>query len=501
MYQQFFNLKETPFAIEPNSRFIILNEEHQEALATLIYAIEQREGWALLLGYPGVGKTTLIMALFQEMGDSVVAGVITNPRLEPLDFFNMVALELGMDGPITSKGQFLVALRHLIGRYRQEGRALLLVVDEAHSLTLELLEEIRLLGNLDDGSPRVLNIFLVGQPQVLRLLKQASDQGLMQRFRRYHILKAMDQEGTATYIRHRIKVAGGDPLLFNPQALAAVYQITGGNCRLINSLCDESLLLAFTREQRTVTKEIVLEASEENPALKLQKSNLRTESPKTAPAALECEEARTEPAPERARDTRPAPPEPGPAKEPAAPKAAARPKKPISAKTADASRNEPDTADELIPGLEPEVDLTSAPAPGPADRDKKTAPEAEVRKPKWPKTKPPRKKGPGGRFAASLSKDAPHGTLKRLLVLLVILGLLGGGYYFMSMGGYGQVKRIFQRLTGSGGSEFFVPQTSQPVKVEQNDPLEAGKKDWGPVAPAPASADPKAAQAKTSGGS
>ena len=378
MYQQFFNFKEAPFAIEPNSRFIILNEEHQEALATLIYAIEQREGWALLLGYPGVGKTTLIMALFQEMGDSVVAGVITNPRLEPLDFFNMIALELGMEGPLTSKGQFLVALRHLIGRYRQEGRSILLVVDEAHSLTLELLEEIRLLGNLDDGSPRVLNIFLVGQPQVLRLLKQASDQGLMQRFRRYHILKALDQNGTASYIRHRIKVAGGDPQIFSPEALAAVHEMSGGNCRLINSICDEALLLAFTREQRTVNGENVLEAAEDNPALKLQKSSLksvrqtRPSPPRATPAAV----PPAVEAPLRKAAPQPAPRKKAPEPEVDLPKAAPPPAK---AKAPEPEKNDspmPASADALIPGLEPEVESTTAPeiAQDPGGKKKRTRP-------------------------------------------------------------------------------------------------------------------------------
>ena len=486
MYQQFFNFKEAPFAIEPNSRFIILNEEHQEALATLIYAIEQREGWALLLGYPGVGKTTLIMALFQEMGDSVVAGVITNPLLEPLDFFNMVALELGMEGPITSKGQFLVALRHLIGRYRQEGRSILLVVDEAHSLTLELLEEIRLLGNLDDGSPRVLNIFLVGQPQVLRLLKQASDQGLMQRFRRYYILKTLDQNGTLSYVRHRIKVAGGDPQVFSPEALAAVHQASGGNCRLINSLCDESLLLAFTREQRTISKEIVLEAADENPALKLQAHRIKPRPRAKAPSAQPAPAARpAEKEPEAEAAPPAAEPKPAaPARRPAPGDAVSAPQKPRGRRAAAST-----PADDLIPGMAPEAEPAARTAPAKKPGGEKPGGAGPARQAKWPTT-PPRKKGLAGRFAASLSSTAPHGMLKRFLVLVVVLGLLGGGYHFLSGGGYGRLKKVFYQVTGLGQPEFYLPMAGQERIKIQRDPLEAGRKDWGPVAPAPVAVRP-----------
>ncbi|MBU1349384.1 AAA family ATPase, partial [Patescibacteria group bacterium] len=117
-----------PFALEPDSRFLVMGDEHKEALATLIYAMEQREGWALLLGEAGVGKTTLIMALLKELGEVVVPAVVTNPLLEPLDFFNMIALELGMDGPYESKGQFLIALGQIISQCRKEHKVLLLVV-------------------------------------------------------------------------------------------------------------------------------------------------------------------------------------------------------------------------------------------------------------------------------------------------------------------------------------------------------------------------------------
>ena len=154
----------------------------------------------MLLGQPGVGKTTLVIALLKDLGERVIPAVITNPRVEPLDFMNMMALELGLPGPFRSKGQFLVALNDLLKQCRREGKVILLVVDEAHSLLPEMVEELRLLGNLDDSSPRVLNIFLVGQPELLKLIKQSGGTSLLQRLRRYYLLRPMGEEETTRYI-------------------------------------------------------------------------------------------------------------------------------------------------------------------------------------------------------------------------------------------------------------------------------------------------------------
>jgi general secretion pathway protein A len=261
LYTEFFQLKEMPFALEPDSRFLVMADEHKEALATLIYAIEQREGWALLLGEAGVGKTTLIMALLRELGEVVVPAVVTNPLLDPLDFFNMIALELGMDGPYASKGQFLIALGQLISQCRKESKILLLVVDEAHSLTPRLLEELRLLGNLDSASPRVLNIFLVGQPKVVLLMKKAGARGLMQRLHRHYMLKPLSANEVAGYVRHRLEVAGGSPDIFDESALREVHSITNGTPRVINALCDETLLVAYGQGKRRVDRELVRQAA------------------------------------------------------------------------------------------------------------------------------------------------------------------------------------------------------------------------------------------------
>ena len=222
----------------------------------------------MLLGQPGVGKTTLVIALLKELGERVIPAVVTNPRVEPLDFMNMMALELGLPGPFRSKGQFLVALNDLIKQCRREGKVILVVVDEAHSLMPEMVEELRLLGNLDDSTPRVLNIFLVGQPELLKLIKQSGGTSLLQRLRRYHLLRPLGEDETERYIEHRLKVAGGNPSLFTQKAVAAIHRLTRGVPRLINSLCDDALLLAYTQDLAQVDIPQVVAAAKDDPSLR-----------------------------------------------------------------------------------------------------------------------------------------------------------------------------------------------------------------------------------------
>ena len=235
MYTEYFGLKEMPFAAEPNPRLLVLMEEHREALATMVYAIEQQEGWALIVGEPGVGKTTLIMALLRELGERVIPAVITNPTLTPLDFMNQVALELGLEGPFVSKGPFLSTLGQFINRCRLQGRKVLLVVDEAQDLSAEMVEELRLLGNLDASLPRVLNILLVGQPELVRVLKRSASRALLQRLHRNYALKPLNPTASAEYIRQRLTLAGSQREIFEPDALEAVHEMTGGVPRLINA--------------------------------------------------------------------------------------------------------------------------------------------------------------------------------------------------------------------------------------------------------------------------
>lgn len=469
MYTGFFHLRELPFALEPDSRFLVLAEEHKEALVTLIYAIEQREGWALLLGDAGVGKTTLIMALLRELGEVVIPAVITNPLLEPLDFFNLAALELGMDGPYASKGQFLIALGQVINQCRQDNKVLLLVIDEAHSLTPRLLEELRLLGNLDGASPRVLNIFLVGQPKVLLLMKKAGARGLMQRLHRHYLLKALSSDDTASYVRHRLEIAGGTKEIFNAEALREVHRLTGGNPRLINSLCDESLILAFSQNKHHVDGDMVRQAGEHDASLRWSEPAAPLSQPE-------------EPAPARpAVEEKPAVPEEPPAPEPAGMAAEPRPVPPLRESRPFPARPEPPARE-----LDDSLEAVLKPPRGGKQAAAKPAKE--------------RRAGLGTRFASSLSKKSRGGLWRRLLFLIFILLIIGIVYLLSSQDGLRQAKRWWWIIKGRPGPELYLPgEGNQPVRRDRSRSTQqpdAGETDWGPKVLAPA---PKAASESPGG--
>jgi len=472
LYTGFFHLRELPFALEPDSRFLVLDEEHKEALATLIYAIEQREGWALLLGEAGVGKTTLIMALLRELGEVVIPAVITNPLLEPLDFFNLVALELGMDGPYASKGQFLIALGQLINQCRQDNKVLLLVIDEAHSLTPRLLEELRLLGNLDGASPRVLNIFLVGQPKVLLLMKKAGARGLMQRLHRHYLLKPLSAADTAQYVRHRLQVAGGTKEIFNDEALGEVHRLTGGNPRLINALCDEAMILAYGQDKQRVDAAMVREAGEHDSALSWSEPAAPLSQIEEASQARAAEEKPFVKPADEEPETRPAaseePPAPGPRRKPLKPRQSPPPGE---------SRRFPAKPETFARGLDDSLEANLQPPRGGKEAAAQTAKE--------------RKTGLGSRLAASMSKKSRGGLWRRLLFLIFVLLIIGIAYVLTSQDGLQQAKRWWWILKGRPGPELYLPSDdNRPTRRDPSRSIQqpdAGEKDWGPkiMAPAP----------------
>lgn len=465
MYTDFFHFKEKPFALEPSARFIMLGKDHREALATMVYAIDEQEGYALLLGQPGVGKTTLIIALLKELGDRVIPAVVTNPRVAALDFMNMMALELGLPGPYQTKGQFLVALTDLIKRSRREGKVVLLVIDEAHSLPPDMVEELRLLGNLDDSTPRVLNIFLVGQPELVKLLKSSNAVSLLQRLRRYHVLRPLSQEETKAYVRHRLRVAGGDPGTFDDQALEGVYRLSRGIPRLINSVCDDALLLAFTREQLKVDLALVMAGAKDDPTLRWtfgEPDALGLSQPQPAaanPLATPAAPAAAYAAPATTWTPPPAPPiapaVPPPARPPAP--AAARYQAP------------------------PPPAMTQA-KPSRAERRAQAYAEKARRKAEKSKPKPRKAAPPPSAAAAPISPGAPRppkkGNLwKKLVALVLAVAVIWGIYVFYKTVG----KKIAVRL-GLLKPAILMPAeispalTRKPAKAQ-----EQGPPDWGPL--------------------
>jgi len=247
-----FGLKEPAFGIEPDLRFLALSESQREAMATLLYAVEHNEGWALVTGPSGCGKTILLQALAQDLGAEIHLALVNYPRMEVLDLFNLIAADLGLSGPFGGKGDFVVHLRRLIEGTRQKAGKVLLIIDEAHELSLEALEELRLLANLDGSSPKTLYIFLVGQPELSQHLEDPRLRNLKDRIRRRSALESLGEMETMAYIRHRLKVAGGDPDIFEHAALADVYRFSKGVPRRINSLCDAALQKALEHQKQSV---------------------------------------------------------------------------------------------------------------------------------------------------------------------------------------------------------------------------------------------------------
>lgn len=265
MYNAFFGFDLEPFRVSPDPRFLYLSETHREALASLTYAVEQRKGFIVLCGEVGTGKTTVLNALLHRLEPSVQTAVLFNTYLSVEDFFAYLfdELELAPVEPFRKS----VALRrlneYLIARLRR-GEKTLLIVDEAQNLGLELLEEIRMLSNLETPQSKLIQIMLVGQPELAAILAQPRLRQLRQRVELRHQILPLDARESREYVRERLLVAGHpEGKLFTNPALRAVYRYARGIPRVTNVLCDSALLTAFARGSLRVTGPMVEEAARE----------------------------------------------------------------------------------------------------------------------------------------------------------------------------------------------------------------------------------------------
>ena len=256
MYWEFFGFKEPPFALTPNPAFLFLSSPHQEAFAHLLFAIENRAGFIELSGEVGTGKTTIIRTLLNQLDrETHKSALIFNPTLSPLGLFREINGEFGICAAGTDLQELHQALTAFLLEENRAGNTVVLVIDEAQNLSVEVLEQIRLISNLETDSSKLIQIVLVGQPELRTLLARAELRQLDQRITvRYH-LKPMEFSDSCDYIRHRIRFAAGgsEPLSFSAGALNKIFRFSGGLPRLINSACDRALLLAYTSEIREVS--------------------------------------------------------------------------------------------------------------------------------------------------------------------------------------------------------------------------------------------------------
>ena len=262
MYHTFYGLIRAPFEMTPDPAFLYLGETHREGLATLVYGVRSRKGFVMLTGEVGTGKTTLLHALLAQLDASTDSAYIFNPRLEPLDFFQLLFDDLGIEKKCVSKADYLLALNHyLIGRLKDD-RTVLLIIDEAQNLSPEMLEEIRLLSNLETPNSKLIQILLVGQPELSEMLDRDDLRQLRQRIVLRHELQPFDAGEMEFYIEERLRLAGyTGKEIFKRSAFRELFAVTGGVPRLVNVVCDGALLTGYGRDQATLDAEIIREVA------------------------------------------------------------------------------------------------------------------------------------------------------------------------------------------------------------------------------------------------
>ena len=264
MYLKHFKLERKPFDQLPDPDFLYLAEQHEEALSRMQFAVAINDSFTIITGEIGSGKTTLVRKLLSDLTDECTPAFITHTRLNAIELLQMILVQLGVKPFKMGKSEMLTELQRIVDSEHDNGRRVVIVVDEGQNFSIELLEELRLLTCMDTNESKSINIVLMGQPQLSTTLRSPHLDQLRQRCRlRFH-LNALSENETVEYIRHRLTVAGGDPgAIFDGEALEAVYGFTRGIPRLINTICDTAMIMAFIGERDQVTMESIDDAVKE----------------------------------------------------------------------------------------------------------------------------------------------------------------------------------------------------------------------------------------------
>ena len=291
VYQRHFGFTQSPFNITPDPSFLYLSPGHREGLAQLQYGINARRGFIVLTGEVGTGKTTLIQTLLSQLGENTQTALLFSAISSPLDLLRYVCEEFSLVEPLhdlrDSHDYISLLNQFLLERYRN-GENAALIIDEAQNLSLEVLESIRLLSNFETTKDKLLQILLVGQPELNDRLDTPQLRQLKQRVTLRHHLRSLSQNECHEYITSRLKHAGGAPGLFTPKAIEAIHHSSGGIPRLINVLCDNAMINAYALDRKEIEPLLIQEVADDLslPGISFRQLPLRREIPHTEPRPM-----------------------------------------------------------------------------------------------------------------------------------------------------------------------------------------------------------------------
>jgi type II secretory pathway predicted ATPase ExeA len=257
MYESFYRFRSKPFSLLPDPEFLFLSTRHKAGLSVLEYGLLNRAAFTVLTGEPGTGKTTLLNKVLEQSAGRCLVGMITTTHPNADTLLPWVADAFGLNGAGQDAVGYVRAFTAFLGRCFAAGRQVLLVVDEAQNLNLQMLEELRLLSNVNDGRQSGIQIMLAGQPTLRAVLTRPDMRQLAQRVAVDYALEPLGEDDTLAYIRHRLRVAGGDPALFTGYACSLLHQFSGGTPRVINQLCDLSLAYGFGEGAERISSSLV----------------------------------------------------------------------------------------------------------------------------------------------------------------------------------------------------------------------------------------------------
>ncbi|HLF50469.1 MAG TPA: AAA family ATPase, partial [Methylomirabilota bacterium] len=258
MYEAYFSLEDPPFVLTPDPRFLLRSKGHHEILASLLYGITSQKGLMVLIGDVGTGKTTLCRALLRELPDDVQSALVLNPHLSDAELIGTILDDLGVERRGGTRGELMTTLSQYLLAAGSEGKTVVVILDEAQQMSVESLEQIRLLSNLETATRKLLQILLVGQPELEETLKLRELRQLDQRIAIRCYLGPLPKRETFRYIEHRLRIAGlPGALPFTRSAMARIHRYSRGIPRVINLVCDRALMAAFSTRVREVTPALV----------------------------------------------------------------------------------------------------------------------------------------------------------------------------------------------------------------------------------------------------